>query len=107
MILIGNRFFFKSARIILDEEILAKYFNEKKYFYISGLSYSPHDFGSDIVKKSRTRIIPSLLLNVTRKLTSGIFRFITQYPKNNILELYELFLTTGKIPELRKIGFLL
>jgi hypothetical protein len=66
-----------------------------------------YDFGLSIVKKSRIRIIPSLLLSVTRKLTSGIFRFITQYPKNNILELYELFLTTGKIPELRKIGFLL
>jgi hypothetical protein len=53
--------FFTSARIILDDQKLVRAFHEKKYYYLSGLSYRRFDFGPAVSVKQKQTILIDLV----------------------------------------------
>lgn len=61
MVITKRKFFLTHARIILDDKNLEEYFREKKYSYITGLSYNRFDFGPDVSVKHKKTILVSLL----------------------------------------------
>jgi len=60
MIITKRKFFLTHVRIILDDEELKKYFREKRYSYITGLSYKQFDFGAGVAVKHKKTILISL-----------------------------------------------
>lgn len=58
MVIEQKRLFFSTLRVILDDEKLRMALQEKRYSYISGVSYQHFHFGEDMrVKEKKTAVI--------------------------------------------------
>lgn len=58
MVIERKHLFFSTLRVILDDEVLKKAFRERRYSYISGVSYTRFHFGEDIrIKTKKTAVI--------------------------------------------------
>lgn len=81
--------FLKSLRIVFDDEALKQAMQEKKYHYITGVSYNKFDFGLQVkMKKKQTAV-----LDLSRTLDDIFFAFA----KNTRNEINK----TKKMPDLK------
>lgn len=90
MVIIRRSLFFKSARVILEDELLIRLLREKRYSYISGLSYN----GALAIEGSTPRSKKTVIVPLERANDEELFMQMSETTRNEIRR-------TFKMPELR------